>query len=464
MQLLGIGKANKHKQSWLRQAIVASLLGVTSGQALSGEPDDNGVVNSQFNRIYTYNLGSGQCEGTLNNLADVNLDDAPDDTIEASKIRLSARPNWNCDEYFADKFAGDIYIPNEEEITFYLSSSDGSALYINGTKLIDNDGIHGVQEVSNSLTLSEGWHYLEVHYFNSDGGQSLTLSYSSTTLGAQQEVPTSALRLNGGLDNDNDGVNNYHDTDDDNDGVLDVNDAFPFDSTESSDNDSDGLGDNADNDDDNDGVEDDDDAFPFDASESVDTDNDGIGNNADTDDDNDGVLDTNDLFPLDATESADNDGDGVGDNADTDDDNDGVEDNADAFPFDATETTDTDGDGIGNNADTDDDNDGVLDTNDLFPLDATESADNDGDGVGDNADTDDDNDSLPDSYEINHGLDPLMDDTESDFDSDRINNIDEFSTNTSPSDATDYRAEFIDRWQQLGQATWDFLGDDQFFK
>jgi len=54
-----------------------------------------------------------------------------------------------------------------------------------------------------------------------------------------------------------------------------------------------------DSDSDDDGVADVDDAFPFDNSESVDSDGDGVGNNADTDDDNDGVLDEDDEAPLD---------------------------------------------------------------------------------------------------------------------------------------------------------------------
>ena len=82
--------------------------------------------------------------------------------------------------------------------------------------------------------------------------------------------------------------------------------------------DADGIPDNSDSDDDNDGVADIDDAFPFDASESVDTDSDGIGNNTDKDDDNDGVADTDDAYPLDPTKSAidkfeDIDGDGFTD-------------------------------------------------------------------------------------------------------------------------------------------------------
>ncbi len=49
---------------------------------------------------------------------------------------------------------------------------------------------------------------------------------------------------------------------------------------------------------DNDGTPDINDAFPYDSTESVDSDNDGIGNNADDDDDNDGVVDDLDDQPL----------------------------------------------------------------------------------------------------------------------------------------------------------------------
>ena len=69
------------------------------------------------------------------------------------------------------------------------------------------------------------------------------------------------------------------DTDDDGDGVLDVDDAFPLDSSEQYDTDSDGIGNNTDTDDDGDGVLDDDDDLTLNPDETVDTDGDGVGNN-----------------------------------------------------------------------------------------------------------------------------------------------------------------------------------------
>lgn len=103
------------------------------------------------------------------------------------------------------------------------------------------------------------------------------------------------------------------DTDTDGDNVNNAQDAFPFDSSETSDFDGDGIGDNADNDDDGDGRQDLEDSFPFDALEWEDLDGDGIGNNADHDDDNDGVIDSLDKFPLDSRGFMDSDGDGMPD-------------------------------------------------------------------------------------------------------------------------------------------------------
>ncbi len=68
------------------------------------------------------------------------------------------------------------------------------------------------------------------------------------------------------INTDDDSFGNICDTDDDNDGVLDVNDAFPTDSTETQDSDGDGVGDNSD-------------AFPADPAETMDSDGDGYGNN-----------------------------------------------------------------------------------------------------------------------------------------------------------------------------------------
>lgn len=105
-----------------------------------------------------------------------------------------------------------------------------------------------------------------------------------------------------------------------------------------------------------------------------------------------------------------------------DSDGDGVPDSQDRFPDDPYEWEDTDGDGVGDNAD-------------LFPLDRNEWEDTDGDGKGNVADLDDDNDGMPDSWELEHNLDPLdPSDFDQDPDGDGYTNLEEFRAGTDPQD------------------------------
>ena len=180
----------------------------------------------------------------------------------------------------------------------------------------------------------------------------------------------------GGCDDaDDDGICDDDDPDDDNDGQSDEDElacgSDPLDDLSlADDNDADDSPDCVEADDDNDGTDDVDDAFPFDDTESSDNDDDGIGDNADPDDDNDGQSDEDELAcgsdPLDDFSlAADHDGDDSPDCVDADDDNDNVEDSEDNCPLTANEDqADFDGDGIGDACDPDDDNDGVFDEGD----------------------------------------------------------------------------------------------------
>jgi hypothetical protein len=90
----------------------------------------------------------------------------------------------------------------------------------------------------------------------------------------------------------------------------------------------------------------------------------------------------------------------------------------------------------------DSDGDGVVDELDAFPSDPEEWMDTDSDGIGNNADLDDDNDGMPDSWEIEHGLDPLMDDSQEDLDGDGVSNIDEFENGGDPALAPGNQAPY----------------------
>lgn len=58
--------------------------------------------------------------------------------------------------------------------------------------------------------------------------------------------------------------------------------------------------------------------------------------------------------------------------------------------------------------------------------------DTDQDGIPDRLDLDDDNDGMPDEYEIEHGLNPLLDDAALDLDNDGSSNLEEYLAGTPP--------------------------------
>lgn len=94
-------------------------------------------------------------------------------------------------------------------------------------------------------------------------------------------------------------------------------------------------------------------------------------------------------------------------------------------------------------ADTDTDGDGTVDCIDQCPLDPVKSIpglcgcnvseiDTDSDGSADCVDTDDDSDGIPDQWEVQYGLDPLIDDSDGDPDGDGKSNMQEYRAGTDP--------------------------------
>ena len=72
-------------------------------------------------------------------------------------------------DYVYAEITGQVACPVSGNYTFYLISSDGSALYVNGTRLINNDGKQGMYQVYSGKTLAAGTYDLKVVYFNTSG-------------------------------------------------------------------------------------------------------------------------------------------------------------------------------------------------------------------------------------------------------------------------------------------------------
>ncbi len=90
---------------------------------------------------------------------------------------------------FAYRYTGYIKIPEDGLYTFYLSSDDGSRLYINDSLVVDNDGIHAMGEVSGKVALRKGFHKIKVLYFEAKFGQGLKAMISGPGLKKREMGP-----------------------------------------------------------------------------------------------------------------------------------------------------------------------------------------------------------------------------------------------------------------------------------
>jgi hypothetical protein len=78
---------------------------------------------------------------------------------------------------FALVFEGQLKVEEPGEYTFYTQSDDGSKLFVNGREVVNNDGDHGTVERRGKITLTQGLHPIQVHYFNGGGAGWLDVYY-----------------------------------------------------------------------------------------------------------------------------------------------------------------------------------------------------------------------------------------------------------------------------------------------
>ncbi len=76
--------------------------------------------------------------------------------------------------------------------TFYINSDGGSRLFIRGHEVVNNDGVHGQQELAGQMTLLAGRHELELNYFIKDAPGTLTVEYQGPNF-TRRAIPTEYL-------------------------------------------------------------------------------------------------------------------------------------------------------------------------------------------------------------------------------------------------------------------------------
>ena len=164
---------------------LSKTLSVSSGVVLRDPENPSNTVNGLNYNYYETN--------GLSSLPDFS-------TLTSVKIGTSTTGFdiglRNREDNFEFRFTGYVDIPSDGTYTFYTNSDDGSRLYIGSTLVVDNDGLHGATEKSGAIGLKQGKHTITVTFFEKDGGQSLSVSYSSPSL-TKTSVPTSSLYIVG---------------------------------------------------------------------------------------------------------------------------------------------------------------------------------------------------------------------------------------------------------------------------
>ena len=81
-------------------------------------------------------------------------------------------------EYYGRVFTGYLKVPLEEAYLFQLTADDGAKLTIDGTLVIDNDGLHSSLAKTGSIALASGYHAIKIEWFNASGSAGLRLSWA----------------------------------------------------------------------------------------------------------------------------------------------------------------------------------------------------------------------------------------------------------------------------------------------
>ena len=126
-------------------------------------------------------LQYGYYEGSWDQLPDFNkLDVVATGVIP--NFDISPRKQHN---YFGFQFEGFVLLSKDGVYSFFTDSDDGSRLYIGGTLVVENDGLHGTNEQAGSIALSAGYHPIRVTYFEKTGANQLKISYKGPNIEKQ---------------------------------------------------------------------------------------------------------------------------------------------------------------------------------------------------------------------------------------------------------------------------------------
>jgi hypothetical protein len=101
-------------------------------------------------------------------------------------------PGTKFKDFFYVRWTGLIRIPADGNYTFFLESDDGSRLFLDGKQVVDNGGVHAMEETSGNVQLTAGDHAFKAEFFEKDIDAGCKLSWKSDKV-QKQIVPADVL-------------------------------------------------------------------------------------------------------------------------------------------------------------------------------------------------------------------------------------------------------------------------------
>ncbi len=149
-----------------------------SKPALTTQPKKNGLKYEYFT-------------GNFQQVQDLEFSKPVNSGILEGKIS-SEKWKTKIERYIGLKFDGYIFIPETGNYTFSTLSDDGSKLFIDNELVVNNDGIHWLNEAYGAVKLEKGFHKFNISYFDQVGGTVLNC-FMQQEGKVKQEISASQL-------------------------------------------------------------------------------------------------------------------------------------------------------------------------------------------------------------------------------------------------------------------------------
>jgi hypothetical protein len=95
-------------------------------------------------------------------------------------------------EWFAIRYEAPLTVETEGDYDLTTNSDEGSVVYVDDVKIVDNDGAHKATEKTGPVHLVKGTHSLRIEYFQGAAGDA-ALQFSCNKMGGEKKICTGKL-------------------------------------------------------------------------------------------------------------------------------------------------------------------------------------------------------------------------------------------------------------------------------